>query len=356
MAIHTGEQPIYHLDLCSGSGMLGEGIKCALDGRLRTVAYVEREAYAAAALVARMEDEALDRAPVWDDVKALTSPEFVEYIQGFRPLLVSGGYPCQPFSMAGKRRGADDPRHLWPAIDAFIGAAKPECVFFENVSGHLGLGFGAVKGDLQRRGYRVAAGLFTASEVGASHKRERLFILGLADAEIVAEREQNNETRAESRQWSRHDAGGECGPVANTGGVDGRQGRTESAGLVGCGATDQPGGDVGHAESAGGRNGQPGRGSQGGVAACRAGEAVADAEFCLPLFAPGPGETEAWARILDADPSLEPAICRDADGVAAGSYADRLRLTGNGVVPLAAVYAFVSLASVLISGNNLQSQ
>jgi len=69
MDLYTDTGPIYRLDLCSGSGMLGEGLACAFDGHLRTVAYVERESYAAAALVARMEDKALDQAPVCDLVE-----------------------------------------------------------------------------------------------------------------------------------------------------------------------------------------------------------------------------------------------------------------------------------------------
>jgi DNA (cytosine-5)-methyltransferase 1 len=157
--------------------MLGLAVKLALGGRLRTVVYVEREAYAAAALVARMADAALDDAPVWDDVTTCASPEFMRVVGGFRPLVVTAGYPCQPFSVAGKRRGVRDDRHLWPWIDAFIGAAEPECVFLENVPGHLRMGFGSVWRDLQRRGYRVAAGLFSAEEVGASHRRERLLRL-----------------------------------------------------------------------------------------------------------------------------------------------------------------------------------
>jgi len=73
--------------------------------------------------------------------------------------------------------------------------------------------------------------------------------------------------------------------------------------------------------------------------ACRAG---------LPLFAPGPGAFDAWREILAHEPSLEPAICRVVDGLAPGMVGDRLRLTGNGVVPLAAAYAFVSLCAALL--------
>ena len=156
--------------------MLGAAVQFAVPGA-RTVLYCERESYAAAALVARMEDAALDSAPVWDDVTTLCGGEVLGYLQGFRPLLVTAGYPCQPFSLAGRRAGEDDPRHLWPAIARFLAAAKPELAFFENVPGHLTLGADSVVADLQGLGYRVAAGLFSAAECGAPHERQRLYIL-----------------------------------------------------------------------------------------------------------------------------------------------------------------------------------
>ena len=91
------------------------------------------------------------------------------------------GYPCQPFSIAGRRKGADDPRHLWPHVARIIGECAPEWVFLENVANHLNLGYREVRGELESLGFRVTEGLFTAAEVGAPHRRQRLFIL--ADAE-----------------------------------------------------------------------------------------------------------------------------------------------------------------------------
>ncbi|MCK5610217.1 DNA cytosine methyltransferase, partial [Candidatus Pacearchaeota archaeon] len=74
--------------------------------------------------------------------------------------------------------GTDDPRHLWPYIEQHIGTIEPLWCFFENVGGHLSLGFEEVAQSLRDMGYQVEAGLFTAAEVGAPHKRQRLFILG----------------------------------------------------------------------------------------------------------------------------------------------------------------------------------
>ena len=92
----------------------------------RTVGHVERETYAAAILVARMEDAALDPAPVWDDVATFDGRPWRGAVD-----IVTAGYPCQPFSVAGKRRGADDPRHLWPHVARIVGEVEPPFVFLE---------------------------------------------------------------------------------------------------------------------------------------------------------------------------------------------------------------------------------
>lgn len=169
------------LSLCSGIGALDLGVRLAVPGA-RTVCYVEREAYCQAALVARMEEAALDSAPVWDDLKTFDGKPWRGRVD-----CVTGGYPCQPFSMAGSRQGSSDPRHLWPDVCRIVEEIQPEIVFFENVHGHLSLGFEKVVSDLERLDYRVAAGLFTAEEVGAPHDRKRLFILGRHSSSVGQE-------------------------------------------------------------------------------------------------------------------------------------------------------------------------
>ncbi len=165
----------FGLSLCAGAAGLDLGLHIALPA-YRTVCYVEREAYAAAVLVARMEDASLGRAPVWDDVATFDG-------RGWRGCvdIISAGYPCQPFSLAGHMRGSDDPRHLWPHIARVVRECAPPFVFLENVAHHLRLGFPEVARDLVGLGYRIAAGLFTAAEVGAPHRRERLFALATCD-------------------------------------------------------------------------------------------------------------------------------------------------------------------------------
>jgi site-specific DNA-cytosine methylase len=161
------------LSLCSGFLGLERGVERAI-GKINIIAYVEIEAFIIANLIAGMQAGMVDAAPVWTDIKTFDAKPFHKKIHG-----IMGGYPCQPFSFAGKRKGKEDPRHLWPFVFDIIGAARPVWCWFENVSGHLSMGFDVVYKDLRSLGYAVEAGIFTAEEAGAPHRRERLFILAI---------------------------------------------------------------------------------------------------------------------------------------------------------------------------------
>jgi len=162
---------VTHISLCAGYGGIDLGLKRAIP-HLRTIAFSEIEAFACANLVAKMEAGFLDAAPIWTDVKTFPWPRFHGKVD-----ILSGGYPCQPFSAAGKRLGKDDPRHLWPWIADGIRLCRPSVCFFENVEGHISLGLREVLGELEEIGYRATWGVFSAAEVGATHQRKRLFIL-----------------------------------------------------------------------------------------------------------------------------------------------------------------------------------
>jgi DNA (cytosine-5)-methyltransferase 1 len=162
---------ITHVSLCAGYGGIDLGLSRAIPS-LRTVAFSEIEAFACANLVAKMEAGLLDCAPIWTDLKTFPWGAFRDRVD-----ILSGGYPCQPFSAAGKRLGTDDPRHLWPFIADGIRAMRPRMCFFENVEGHISLGLREVVGELEEIGYKVSWGIFSAREVGAPHQRKRVFIL-----------------------------------------------------------------------------------------------------------------------------------------------------------------------------------
>ena len=95
--------------------------------------------------------------------------------------VMCAGYPCQPFSYAGQRKGANDERHLWPAVREAIRRVRPRVTVLENVAGHRTLGFDRVLGDLAEDGLHVRWTSVRASDVGAPHRRERLFIVVAAD-------------------------------------------------------------------------------------------------------------------------------------------------------------------------------
>ncbi|MEU0831254.1 DNA cytosine methyltransferase [Streptomyces sp. NPDC005969] len=94
--------------------------------------------------------------------------------------ILCGGYPCQPFSNAGKRKGTQDERHIWPWIARALGVLRPRVAIFENVGGHLRLGFDTVLADLADLGFDAEWCVVRASEVGAPHPRRRLFIVATA--------------------------------------------------------------------------------------------------------------------------------------------------------------------------------
>ncbi|NKB52543.1 MAG: DNA cytosine methyltransferase [Rhizobiaceae bacterium] len=162
---------ITHLSFCAGYGGIDLGLKRAIPS-LRTITYVEIEAFAVANLVEKINQGSLDAAPLYTDLRTFPGEMFRDRVD-----CISGGYPCQPFSQCGNRKGEDDPRHLWPAIKRAIATVRPRFCFFENVEGHLTLGLKNVLFDLGELGFKCAVGLFTAEEVGAPHQRKRLFIL-----------------------------------------------------------------------------------------------------------------------------------------------------------------------------------
>ena len=201
---------------------------------------------------------------------------------------------CQPFTLSGDRKGKDDPRHLWPDVARIIGEVRPLWAFFENVPGHLSLGFADVVRDLQRLGYRVAACIVSAAEVGGPHLRERLFILAHADVS---------------------DGGQQGIDPDGTGEVSVCGGR-EPDGFAGepalCG--DGLGDDVGPAGSDRLDAWSPG------------------------LFPPMPGDLVLWGQTLDRWPDAEPMLHRLDHGLA--HRLDRSSAAGNGVVPMAAARAW----------------
>ena len=169
--VDNPKQSLTTLSLCTGYGGIERGLELTGE-QLNVLAHVEIEAFAIANLVAKMEEGKLAPSPIWSNLKTLPVEPFRDRVD-----LITGGYPCQPFSAAGKRAGKDDPRHLWPYISDIIRAVRPVRCFFENVEGHISLGLREVISDLESLGYKTTWGIFSAAEVGAPHQRKRVYIL-----------------------------------------------------------------------------------------------------------------------------------------------------------------------------------
>lgn len=194
------------LSLFSGVGMLDIGASIGaeyLGWTVRTLGYCERDAYAASIILARMEQEALEPAPVFvGDLSDLDGSEFRGAVD-----IITAGPPCQPYSAAGKKRGNIDRRSYGDGdgplfhFGRIISECCPAMVFIENVPTWIRGGFFRTFGEeLCRMGYRIESPVFlAASDVGASHKRERCFILahrisGTTRAELKAVADQDRGT------------------------------------------------------------------------------------------------------------------------------------------------------------------
>jgi DNA (cytosine-5)-methyltransferase 1 len=163
------------LSLCAGVGGLELGIALALHARgeaARGICYVEREAAAAASLVASMGAGWLHPAPVWSDLLTFDARPW----RGLVHILASGD-PCQDNSVAGNRAGAEGERFLAPEVVRIADECRPDRIFRENVPGNADGQLAAIVPALERLGYSVAAGIFSSAETGNTMRRERLFIL-----------------------------------------------------------------------------------------------------------------------------------------------------------------------------------
>ena len=141
-----------------------------------TVGYVEWEDYPQRVLRARIDDGYLPVAPIFGDVKAFIRNGYADAYSGLVDI-ITAGFPCQPFSVAGKQRGADDERNMWPATLECIRRVRPRFAQLENVPGLVQPYLHRVLGDLAEIGYDARWSNLSAQAVGANHKRARLWIV-----------------------------------------------------------------------------------------------------------------------------------------------------------------------------------
>jgi len=164
-----------HLDLFSGLGGFSLGLEAT--GGFETVAFCDIEKFSRKVLKKHWPN-----VKQYKDIKELTYEQIKE--DTLAPIdIVTGGYPCQPFSIAGSQRGEKDTRHLWPDMFRIVKECKPTWVIGENVSGHIKLGLDTVLQDLESEGYSVRAFSISASSIGANHQRERVWIVAHSNLE-----------------------------------------------------------------------------------------------------------------------------------------------------------------------------
>jgi DNA (cytosine-5)-methyltransferase 1 len=180
---------VRHLDLFSGIG--GFALAAQMVGGIQTVAFCEIDPWARKVLAKNFPG-----VPIHEDVKTL-NPNLYAPIE-----LITGGYPCQPFSSSGKRRGEEDDRHLWPAMRRIIETARPRWVLSENVVGHITLGLDEVLADLDSLGYSATATVIPACAVDARHRRDRIWIVA-----------------GDTDRINVNQVGGICSPDESTGGT-----------------------------------------------------------------------------------------------------------------------------------------
>ena len=248
--------------------------------------------------------------------------------------VITGGYPCQPFSHAGNRKGKNDVRHLWPNVLDAIRAIRPRYAILENVSGHLTLGFADVLADLAEIGWSCEWGTYRASDVGAPHRRERIFIIaGNPDNDGTSAGEGGRSVRISQKlRGSKESAGN----GQSEGASDSRIAYADSKGLQGSpsrGSETQTRGH-GHAEQ--------------GVGAFvywgKYAPAITRWELTLGRLAPEPTIERNDKRRLN--PQFVEWMMGLPDGWVTGhglSAAKELKMLGNGVVPQQAHEAITQL-------------
>ena len=293
-----------HLSLFSGIGGLDLAAEWA---GFRTVGQCEWADYPHAVL-----QKHWPHVPKWRDIRSLTKEGFRERTGLDTVTVLSGGFPCQPFSTAGKRRGKEDDRYLWPEMCRVISEIRPAWVFGENVAGLVSMELDAVLSDLEGIGYACQAFIIPACAVDAPHRRDRCAILCF-DPHRKYEKTVSQVCGGENSH-----SGGICADVAYANGP-GLQGDE-------LGGAFDPGGK---AESLG--------------SAAQCGEDVAHAYGEVPSDSvrawgrePGFGNFNRWPA--------EPDVGRVAHGVPA--RVDRLRCLGNAVVPQWARVIFRAIADI----------
>ena len=242
----------------------------------------------------------------WPEVPNHGNIKEIDWGDIVRPDILCGGYPCQPFSQAGKRRGEEDPRHLWPWVRDAISHLRPRYAILENVRGHLSLGGTSVLGELASIGYDAEWRVVSAASVGANHRRDRIIIVAYPHD---TGSHSTQEHTAEAGEPSFGRTGGRCTNVAypDSGGMEGQRPEQQTTGAC--------------------RNGQK-------MADTASGDGrVTEPHGLRTVYGEAAklGEQGRLGRSISSWWETEPDVGRVAHGIP--DRVDRLRGLGNAVVP-----------------------
>lgn len=204
------------LDLFSGIGGFSLGLERT--GGFETVAFCEIEEFPRKVLAKHWPE-----VPCFEDVKKLKGKDI-------GPVdVICGGYPCQPFSVAGERRGEEDDRHLWPEFSRLVAELRPTWVIGENVAGHVSMGLDDVLSDLEGQGYTARTFIIPASAVDAPHRRDRVWIVAHAASEGLPIRRQARRKTGNTEEETGVVSGSErCGETLADTNDAGLQGRSKA--------------------------------------------------------------------------------------------------------------------------------
>jgi DNA (cytosine-5)-methyltransferase 1 len=159
-----------HIDLCSGIGGFALGFSWSSLNTTPTL-FCDNEEWCRKVIAKNFPN-----VPIANDVKEIAN-EPRRFIQG-KPFILTSGYPCQPWSVAGRRRGEEDPRHIYPYIQRIVEQVRPSWTVYENVYGHFSMGLDEVLFQMEANNYATRTFVFPSSSIGALHKRDRVWIIG----------------------------------------------------------------------------------------------------------------------------------------------------------------------------------
>ncbi|MED1801816.1 DNA cytosine methyltransferase [Brevibacillus porteri] len=167
---------------------------------IETVAFCEIEPFCQKVLQKHWPE-----VPIFDDVRTINKQQLIEkgVIGDERAIdIICGGYPCQPFSTAGERKGKDDDRHLWPEVSRLLQEIRPTWFLGENVAGHVTLGLDDVLSDLEGIGYAAEPFVIPACAVNARHRRDRVFIVAHSMRSVLSSEQESQHQTVGRRQDS----------------------------------------------------------------------------------------------------------------------------------------------------------